>query len=388
VARGRKRKENAEEDAMTKLTVQSTRSALALVGAVVLSCAGNAGQTPKRASSLTLFAGPPFPGAGASGAGQSIAAGVDTVTCGPNPPPAGSFGPAPGSTSHIACLYDQSNSMRATIEWIVESVQNDELVHARLTMNPDFVDNSYGVNAVGWDKTTSAPAAPPPAMGKPANPMGMMKAPGMGHSGHAFKDLVGSDHAEFQLSDGAGKLVLHFKADYVSVDASAPSGYATLGVTGGEGKMLLGNASDVVAVSTSIDRDLNACGYSSYTTDSPSTDVNYTPSHGAENWDYRVVYDVWVRKSAFGSAGFGDAIVNFVHASPSKLASNTVDVTPRDCPPGYCADPDGCPCTGEGCSTPPPQKTCGSDNNRDNSCSETGVLPPPPDAGTDKFRPF
>src|SRR5262249_54203396 len=146
-----------------------------------------------------------------------------------------------------------------------------------------------------------------PAMMKPAMmPGGMMMPPG-GKGGHQFKDLVGSDHAEFKLSDTSGKLALQFKADYISQQSSALSGYATLGVLGGDGKMILGSASDVVAVSTSLDRDLNACMMSSYTTDSPATDENYTPGTGTEKWDYRVVYDVWVKQSAFGNAGFGSA---------------------------------------------------------------------------------
>ena len=81
----------------------------------------------------------------------------------------------------------------------------------------------------------------PPAMG----PMGDMGP-------HTFKDLVGSDHAEFKLSDADGKLVLHFKEDYISQLASAPSGYASLGVIGGEGRMLAGDARDIVAASTSL----------------------------------------------------------------------------------------------------------------------------------------
>jgi hypothetical protein len=377
---------------MRTTTLQSAGCTLALF-VTVAGCSGNshaalATDSHGRGDKSGEFQGPPFPGGGVSGASQSLAAGVATVTCGPNPPPAGSFGPTPGAQAHIACLYDSQDSMRATIEWIVESNKEDELVHVRLTMNPDFVDNTYGANAIGWDKTDAAPAP----MGMPK--MGMAKTPKpMGHSGHTFKDLVGSDHAEFKLSDADGNLVLHFKADYVSADTDAASGYATLGVTGGEGKMLVGDASDIVAVSTSIDRDLNACGYTTYTTDSPASDLDYTPNQDAENWDYRVVYDVWAKQSAFGDAGFGDAVVDFVHASPSKLADNTVDVIPRECPPGYCADPDGCacegegcPCEGEGCSTtppttpptnPPPDKACG-DNAPDVECSDSGVPTTPP----------
>jgi hypothetical protein len=161
---------------------------------------------------------------------------------------------------------------------------------------------------------------------------------------HTFRDLVGSDHAEFKLRDASGQLTHQFKADYLTESTSAPSGYASLGVVGGEGKFITGNASDVVAVSTSLDRNLNACGLGAYTENSPATDASYTPNPAAPNWDFRVVYDVWVKKAAFGSAGFGAASVDFVHASPSKAGSATIEVTPGDCPPDwpYCTDPAGC----------------------------------------------
>jgi hypothetical protein len=147
------------------------------------------------------------------------------------------------------------------------------------------------------------------------------------------------------MTDAQGTEKLKFKADYITESASAPSGYASLGVTGGEGKMLTGAASAVVAVSTSLDRNLNQCGYKGYLVDSPATDVNYTANPATPQWDYRVVYDVWVDRDTFGAIGFGRASVGFVHASPSKAGKNTIDVVPRKCPPGwppYCTNPNGC----------------------------------------------
>ena len=91
-----------------------------------------------------------------------------------------------------------------------------------------------------------------------------------------------------------------------------------------------------VAATTSLDRDLNACGYGAYLEDPPETDESYTPNSEAPNWDYRVVYDVWVSASAFGAAGFGDATISYVHASPSKYPSDTVTVTPGPCIPTTC----------------------------------------------------
>jgi hypothetical protein len=198
------------------------------------------------------------------------------------------------------------------------------------------------------------------------------KKPGPGKGGHTFKDLVSSDHAEFKLYDADGTMRLEFDLDYISESTSAPSGYATLGVGGGEGKMLLGSADDVVGASTSLDRNLNACMLGDYLEDSPATDDDYTPNQDAKAWDYRVVYDVWVKQSAFGSSGFGKGIVDFVHASPSKEGTNTVDVTPGECPPSwpYCPEQQGCECqVGPDVLCAP--TTCEGDN-----CAR-------PDAGTD-----
>ena len=174
----------------------------------------------------------------------------------------------------------------------------------------------------------------------------------MGPGGHTFKDLVESDHAEFDLSNAAGAAVLSFDLDYISADSSALSGYATLGVSGGDGKMLSGDAAAIVYASTSLDRDLNACGYSSYTTNSPATDSMYTPNTATPDWDYRVVYDVWVKSSAF-AGGFGQATIPYVHASPAKLSA-TLPVTSGPCPPPFdsCINGDcdgGSACVGEGC---------------------------------------
>jgi hypothetical protein len=102
--------------------------------------------------------------------------------------------------------------------------------------------------------------------------------------------------------------------------------------------MLTGDAKYVLAATTSLDRDLNGCGYcksaacgGDCTVDSPATDAAYTPNAAAPAWDYRVIYEVWLDAAVFGGKGFGGASITFVHASPSKASSNTVSVTPRPC---------------------------------------------------------
>ena len=331
------------------------------------------------ASALTI----PFPGAGNAGQSQLLLAGFTPNACSVAGPTASFDGGAVqvAGPDHITCYYSTvaPGTPMAFLEQVVETVEGQGLVHVRLTMNPAFVDNTYGTTAIGWGSSggalDSGPPAPPGMMmmgpgmapGAPPGPAGGPPGPG----GHTFNDLVESDHAEFDLSDATGATALSFDLDYISSDASAPSGYATLGVNGGDGKMLSGAASAIAYASTSLDRDLNACGYASYTTDSPATDSSYTPNAATPDWDYRVVYDVWVDASAF-PAGFGAATIPYVHASPAKLSA-TLPVTPGPCPPpfascdgGVCDDAG--PCVGENC---PGEGACVGEG-----CDDASVLIP------------
>lgn len=239
----------------------------------------------------------------------------------------------------------------ATIEQVLEVIGGKRVAHLRVTFDPAFVDNTYGANACcGWPEaeTTTDPAPPagmmnpPGSMNPPAgmeppggmntDPMGMPKAPKPhDKGGHTFDDLVGSDHVELLLTDGSGNTVMDVDLDYITADSGTSCGYRALGVKGGDGKVVTGSASAVLGAATSLDRNLNGCGYC-YTTDSPATDGSYTPNPDTPAWDYRVVYEVWLDLAAFGSAGFGQAYITNVHASPSKLDTNTVEVTATPCP--------------------------------------------------------
>jgi hypothetical protein len=244
------------------------------------------------------------------------------------------------------------------VEQVIETIDGKTYLHLRVTFDPRFVDNTYGASASsGWvNKVMAAPMdgkAPP--MGGKAPPMG-----GMAKAAHTFNDLVGSDHVELVLVDGEGETVLDFKVDYVSEKPDAPCGYGSLGVSGGEGKMIQGDASAVVAVGTSIDRNLNGCGYC-LTSDSPATDDDFAIDPAAPNWDYRVIYEVWIDFSVFKGRGFGGAYIPQVHASPSMASTNTIDVEPDPCPPDW--DTPYCPPSvleeGGNCfDTPPGDGTC------------------------------
>jgi hypothetical protein len=220
-----------------------------------------------------------------------------------------------GTTKGSICFFGPttttttSSTPAATIEYLHETAGGKEYYRFRITFDPAFVDNTYGVNAIGWIQ-----------------------------KGHTFKDLVGSDHAELSLFDGTSTMVSMFDIDYITANTASACAYGALGVTGGEGKMLVGDAKYVLASTSSLDRNLNGCGYcksaacgGDCTVDSPLTDAKYTPNTGAPNWDYRVVYEVWMDAAAFAGKGFGGASISFVHASPSKASSNTVTVTPKPC---------------------------------------------------------
>ena len=257
---------------------------------------------------------PEFPGAGStSGAPLRPGCGPDTASlCGGE---CNANGTGTSTTvvteSRTDCFYDKAEGSAeipgATIEQIIEVIDGVEMIHMRITFDPRFVDTTYGDGSVGWGKR-----------------------------GHRFRDLTGSDHTELQLYDTNGELTMHFKIDFISDNPDSPCGYGTLGVTGGDGKVLVGSADDVIAVSTSLDRNLNNCGESYCMTEhSPPTDDNFSVNPDFPEWDYRMVYEIWVRADAFGDAGFSHANISYVHASPAKQDNDTIEVEPRPCPPDW-----------------------------------------------------
>lgn len=253
------------------------------------------------------------------------------------------------------CFYGEGiEEPSATVEHIMEVVNGQEYVHLRVIFDPDFVDTIYGECSADWGWTAKG------------GPGGMKDMDGMAKAGHTFKDLVGSDHVELKLENCDGDLSMHFRVDFISEDADAPCGYANLGVTGGEGEMIVGDADSILAVGTSLDRNMNGCGYCE-TENSPCPGGDgYAPSETAPEWDFRMVYELWIKPEAFGDAGFCKPIIEYVHASPAKGDTNTIEVLPEDCPPPPDGD-DTCPpnyelfLTSEGefiCGGPPGDDGC------------------------------
>ena len=150
---------------------------------------------------------------------------------------------------------------------------------------------------------------------------------------HNFSDLVGSDEARFAFTNGSGATVLDFQVDYISAATKAifPSGYGTLGVSGGDGKMLVGSAANVLSATTSLTENLKQLQFvSGFLVNSPPETAPNSNISIPAGWDYYDTYTVVVSRAAFGAAGFGGVTLVGLHDSPPKLAPNNL-ITPEPC---------------------------------------------------------
>jgi len=171
-------------------------------------------------------------------------------------------------------------------------------ITVRTSLNKErFVDNTYGTGAIGWP------------------------------SGHTFSNLTGSDKMQLALYDTNGVKKLEFVMDYISASSGAPGGFTTLGVSGGDGSFIFpsGGASNIWRVDTSLSVNFrDPVMTPKLTVNSPATNASYAPPAAPyTNWIFDVWYDVTFKTEIFGQAGFGDARLVSVHASPSKTGSNT-----------------------------------------------------------------
>jgi hypothetical protein len=217
-------------------------------------------------------------------------------------------------------------------------------LHMTFDQWPAPNDNSYGTNAVGWP------------------------------NGHKFSDLTGSDKAGFQLKDPDGIVRLSFNIDYLSTwqstaqgKTNTPSGYASLGVFGGDGSMVLGTAfvgnTTQVGIfgDTSLARNLNNVNIpglfnSAHVQQFGSVNVliNSPPTNAAHTtyaitdptlagWDFHDTYFATVTKAKLNSIGFFYDTSNAANPmnwiiQPNLTALHNSPAKP--CPPasGVCAD--------------------------------------------------
>jgi hypothetical protein len=140
--------------------------------------------------------------------------------------------------------------------------------------------------------------------------------------GHKFGDLVGSDKAEFVFTNSAGVKVLDFYVDYISASSAFPSGYGSLGVSGGEGAMLSGSSTYVLSATTSLTTNLLQSQFQTgFLVNSPTETAPNSSVSTPAGWDYNNSYTVVISKAAFGGnvmTGLGTVTVPFQHNSPGK----------------------------------------------------------------------
>jgi len=255
-----------------------------------------------------------------SGAGSSqgaTATPTEAATATPSGPATAT--PTPGTTQETCYVSPNPAYPGQGPEYFYTQLYTTDMgnyVRVKLVLDKQFVDNTYGANATPY-----------------YNKEGRVR-------GHSFQDLWKSDRAQFLFYDGNGNQVMDISVDYLDVDGSAPSGYASQGVIGGDGSVNFGNPSWVLGWSTSLDYDLNSAAYPNLTIDSPDPGQNYyDPNY--PNWIFDVIYSVDVDKAAFGQAGFGYVTIPYIHASPSRVGENTVSVYPGPCAPQATSTPVG-----------------------------------------------
>lgn len=235
----------------------------------------------------------------------------------------GIFNPNEGYTNVQPLFFQlQSGTMvqnPGTLAWTTDAAGN---VFVAFVQPLSINDNTYGANAIGW-----------------------------GSKKHSFSDLTGSDKAQFNFTNGAGQMFI-YTLDYISQSKTTPSGYASLGVTGGDGSVAKNNAkggqngggqvADVLAWGTSLAYNLNILGHKSFTTDSPATTPRHLNADGtidysqgyndpasAPGWRYEIAYEIEIAASAFGPSGFSGVTVPFAHDSPSKFGENQIITVPE-----------------------------------------------------------
>jgi|GEM_PF-638771 len=196
-------------------------------------------------------------------------------------------------TTNLVVLNLQSHRLVNTIE---------NTLTVRAIVEKGYVDNTYGAGAVGWDNTQT------------------------------LDSLITSDHLRLALYDMQAEKKLDMVIDYFSQDQQSPTGFSSLGVSGGEGYVVEGSDTNIINATTSINENFNTLGYVLINT-SPLTDTTYTPNLLYPDWIFEVWYEATVKLNAFESSQFGYSDILELHASPNKETIGEADtVLPADCP--------------------------------------------------------
>lgn len=211
----------------------------------------------------------------------------------------GIFDPTEGySSSTLLDLYVEDTGY-ATDQgqlWAYQDMISKD-IFAAVILPKTLVDNSYGDNSIGWGSEAAS------------------------EKNHSFKDLKGSDGAEFELFNNLGETVLHVELDYITEKDGHVS---SLGVFGGEGEVHVGDGSLVTAWGTSLDYNFNTLGHE-LKNDSPEADDDYIVDDSIyTDWLFDVVYEIQIDGSVFGDNSFGSIETPLLHISPNKVGKNKV----------------------------------------------------------------
>jgi len=240
---------------------------------------------------------------------------------------------AGGTTLNLGFADEQhktANPIQGSFSYIVEG----NYIYAALSAPTDFVDNVYGAPAdadgSGWWGTASYEQTNKDGTVK-LNKDGTVKIKTKDIKGHSFKQLLGSDKLEFDLTTKTGTSSVNF--DYLIEDSSAPGGY----------RAKIDDGSEVIQqLATSLEYNLSlgtgVCGGSG--DDSDSADY-VTDASLDSRCSKTLTYEWRMDATQFDLASFSAA--NFLnptmHASPSKIGTHSFNPdcknsgnTLSDCP--------------------------------------------------------
>ncbi len=168
--------------------------------------------------------------------------------------------------------------------------------------------------------------------------------------GRKFDQIVGSDHIGLTITSTTGDVLIDALVDnlakYEMKDGSVE--YHSTGVTNGspypsdvykvrqgDGQMLVGDASSVLASKTSLDYNYNVVGYTN-TTNSP------TPGSVSGYID-QMIYEILIDGDALtdenGNFIFGGAAMTLAHLSPEKIGLDHIGPPTPDPPSGETPEP-------------------------------------------------
>jgi len=180
-------------------------------------------------------------------------------------------------------------------------------VFVGLSLPRTLVDNSYGTTAIGWGSSA--------ASGKD----------------HKFRDLVGSDKAQFVFADINGVTVLDVTLDYLDTDKKDSKPPYQADKTAKDFDVATGNPANILALSTSLFYNWETFGadYPAFFGKdkySPAADPDYG-NPALAGWVYDVTYEFEIAAAAFAGKSIdltSGSFIEVVHASPNKVGGNKV----------------------------------------------------------------